>query len=164
MNAKQAAFVAEYLVDLNAKQAAIRAGYSRRTAEVQGPRLLRNAQVKAAVDAGLAARTARLEVKRDELLAELLRFVRVDIGDAYDTKGDLKKLSKMSPDLRRAISGIKVTEHGTELKFWSKTTALELLGKHLGLWVDKVEHSGSIARPLKGKSADEILAALKGKP
>lgn len=130
MNAKQATFVREYLVDLNATQAAVRAGYSRRTAEQQGHRLLRNAGVKAAVAEGIAARAARVEVKADSVLR------------------DVERLS-----LKAEAAG----EYSAALR------GRELQGKHLGLWVDKVEHSGSVARPLQSKSPDEILAALKGK-
>ena len=74
MNAKQATFVREYLVDLNATQAAIRAGYSRKTAKVQGSRLLTNADVAAAVESGIAARAARVEVKADSVLRDVERL------------------------------------------------------------------------------------------
>lgn len=130
MTPKQAAFVREYLVDLNATQAAIRAGYSPKTAKVQGSRLLTKADVAAAVETGRAQRAERVEVKADDVLRDITR-----IAGKAETAG----------------------EYGAALK------GRELLGKHLGLWVDKVEHSGSIARPLKDKSADEILAVLKGK-
>jgi len=129
MTPKQTLFVKEYLVDLNATQAAIRAGYSAKTAEQQGSRLLRNAQVAAAVESGQAERAERVEVKADDVLRDIKR-----IAGKAETAG----------------------EYGAALK------GRELLGKHLGLWVDKVEHSGSIARPLAGKTADEILAKLKG--
>lgn len=152
---KQNAFVAEYLKDLNATQAAIRAGYSQKTAHVQGPRLLENVEVKRSIDEALERRAARVEVKADDVLRELLRLAMVDIGEAFDEKGALKPLHEMSPDVRRAISGIEVEEiwdfgDGDErtsagrvrkVKFWDKKGALELLGKHLKLFTDRVEHS-----------------------
>lgn len=129
LTAKQAVFVAEYLVDLNATQAAIRAKYSRKTAEQQGSRLLRNVQVKAAVEVALAERKARLGVKADDVLGDVARLAaKAEVDGEYSA----------------ALRG------------------RELLGKHVGLWTDKIEHSGAIARPLQGKSADEILAKLKG--
>ena len=67
---KQQRFVEEYLLDLNATQAAIRAGYSARTAEVQGSRLLRNAKVQAAVEEGHARHRERCEVTRESMAAQ----------------------------------------------------------------------------------------------
>jgi phage terminase small subunit len=68
---KQARFVAEYLIDLNATQAAIRAGYSKHTAQVQSSRLLSNAMVAAAVDAALAKRSGKLEITAEKVLRDL---------------------------------------------------------------------------------------------
>ena len=68
---KQARFVAEYLVDLNATQGAIRAGYSAKTAEVQGSRLLGNVKVREAVEAGMKARSKRTEITQDEVIQGL---------------------------------------------------------------------------------------------
>ncbi len=68
---KQQRFVAEYLVDLNATQGAIRAGYSAKTAEVQGSRLLGNVKVREAVEAGMKARSKRTEITQDEVIQGL---------------------------------------------------------------------------------------------
>jgi len=68
LTAKQELFVQEYLVDLNATQAAIRAGYSEKTADVQGPRLLGNVRVKERLDAAVAERTERVQITQDEVL------------------------------------------------------------------------------------------------
>lgn len=148
LNARQAKFVTEYLVDLNATQAAIRAGYSPKGAEVTGSQLLRNPKVRAEVDAALERRSARVEIKADDVLRELLRLATCDIGDAFDEKGNLKPLHEMSADVRRAIAGVEVTAigvdaiaHVTKVKFWDKTRGLELLGKHLKLFTEKHEHS-----------------------
>lgn len=156
MTPNQARFVEEYLLDLNATQAAIRAGYSAKTALQQGPRLLGNAGVKAAIQKALAARAKRVEVKADDVLRELLRIATTDISEAYDDEGNLKKLKDIPVDLRRAISGVEVDEiwdgYGEDrtqtgetkkLKLWDKTRALEMLGKHLKLLTDKVEHRHS---------------------
>ena len=78
LRARQQRFVTEYLVDLNAKRAAIRAGYSAHTAEVQGPRLLRNVQVKAAVAEAIAAQSARVEVSADWVIKRLMRIAGAD--------------------------------------------------------------------------------------
>lgn len=120
----------EYLVDLNATQAAIRAKYSAKTAHSAGPRLLEHVGVRAALDIALAERAARLGVKAEDVLGDVAR-----IAAKAETEGEYSA----------ALRG------------------RELLGKHVGMWIDKVEHAGSIARPLQGKSPEEILAALKSK-
>lgn len=149
--------MAQYLVDKNATKAAKRAGYSAKTANQQGSRLLANVGVKKAIDKALASQLERVEVKADDILRELLRILRTDIGAAFDKDGALLPLADMPLDLRRAVSSIETDElfegFGEEreqvgvtrkLKFWDKTRAAELLGKHLKLWTDKIEHSGEV--------------------
>jgi len=146
---KQSRFVAEYLGDLNACQAAIRAGYSARTAQKIGSENLSKPEVKRAIDEALARRAARVEVKADDVLRELLRLAGTDIGRAFDAQGRLLPLAQMPEDVRRAIASVEVLESDEgpgvvrKVKFWDKPRALELLGKHLRLFVDKVEHSAS---------------------
>lgn len=165
LTARQHRFVQEYLVDLNATQAALRAGYSEKTAEHQASRLLGNVGVKSAIDAALAARAARVEVKSDDVLRELLRLAMVDVTEAFDDAGKLRPLKDMPADLRRAIASIEVESQAsgelrelddgaqvqgdavtvTKLRFWDKVKGLELLGKHLKLFTDRVEHSGAVS-------------------
>lgn len=110
---KQQRFVSEYLLDLNAKRAAIRAGYSAHTAEVQGPRLLRNVQVKEAVDDAIAAQSARVGVSADWVIKrlmliagadpnELIRHERRPCGQCYGVTEDGHHLgnSVRDPDPR----------------------------------------------------------------
>ncbi len=159
---KHAAFAREYTVDLNATQAAIRAGYSKASAESQGSRLLRNAKVRAEIDRLLSKRAARVEVTADEVLRELKRIALTDIRDAYAEDGHLKKMKDMPEDLARAIGGVDTDEiwdgYGEErtrvgetvkVKFWPKVQALELLGKHLKLFTDKTEVTGADGGPLQ---------------
>ena len=80
LTAKQDCFVQEYLIDLNATQAAIRAGYSPKTAEVQGSRLLANAKVREAVDIGKEARSERTGITQDEVIAGLKKEATLE-GD-----------------------------------------------------------------------------------
>ncbi|NTX09098.1 terminase small subunit [Myxococcus sp. CA040A] len=156
LTAKQEAFVREYLKDSNATQAAIRAGYSEATAESQGSRLLRNAKVLAAVEAGQAALDEAVKdevvVEVAEVIRELRRIAFSDIGQGVGERGGLLALKDMPEDFRRAISSIEVEElfagkgeervqvgTVTKLKLWPKDKALELLGKYLKLFTDKVE-------------------------
>lgn len=145
LNPKQQRFVAEYLRDSNATQAAIRAGYTAKNADVVGPRLLGKVGIREAI----AAANKKAGITPELVLGELLRIARVDVRDAFEDDGRLKKLSEMSEDTRRAISGIDIEDATTKrgaihkLRFWDKPRALELLGKNLKLWTDKVEHSGA---------------------
>lgn len=164
----QERFIEEYLIDLNATQAAIRAGYSPKTANEQGARLLANASVRHKIDALKQARSERTEITADVVLKELLRLARVDISQAFDERGWLKDLKDIPEDVRRAISGIETQELFSgdsdqksiigvtrKVKFWDKTKALELLGKHLKLFTDKLEHSGNV-------TLEEIVAGSRG--
>ena len=159
---KQQRFADEYLTDLNGKQAAIRAGYAPRSAEVAASKLLRVPKVAAAVQAGMAKRQARMELSADRVLLELLRVAMSDLSQAYDKNGNLLPVQDMPEDVRRSIAGIKVFEefegYGEarvkvgevrEVKFWSKTDALRDLGKHLKLFVERMEHTGKDGGPIK---------------
>lgn len=154
---KQQRFVEEYLKDLNATQAAIRAGYSEKTAQEQGSQNLSKLIIANAIQARMDKRSARTEITSDLILKELLLIARADISQAYDEKGNLKPMHDIPEDVRRAMSAVKVFEEFEgfgkdrtkigdvrEVKFWDKPKALELLGRHLKLFTDKVEHSGSI--------------------
>jgi phage terminase small subunit len=148
---QQEAFVAEYLVDLNAKQAAIRAGYSPKTAETQGTRLFRNVQVKAAVERALEKRTQRVQITQDRVLEELggLAFSNVD-DYAVSSEGRLVPAEGRAPEVMRAVSSIKYrtrTEPGeppttvTEVEFrlWDKPGSVKLAGRHVGLFPNEVK-------------------------
>ncbi|HEX7013171.1 MAG TPA: terminase small subunit, partial [Steroidobacteraceae bacterium] len=165
---KQQRFVDEYLVDLNATAAYRRAGYTAKgnAAEVNAARLLRNAQVAQAVRKAMDERAARVEVRQDDVLRELMRLAMCDISQAFDEEGRLRPLHEIPEDVRRAIAGVDTVERTLsagqqgeddeeveevavvqrvrKIKFWDKTKALELLGRHLKLYTDKVEHSGTI--------------------
>jgi phage terminase small subunit len=149
LNAKQQLFVTEFLKDRNATKAAERAGYSPKTARVQGPRLLQNAAVAEAIDKATGKQLEKLEMEGVEILRELAKLAMVDVGEAWDENGQLKPLHEMKPEVRRAIASIEHTALGSEeaprfvtkVKFWDKPKSLELLGKHFRLWVDKVEVS-----------------------
>jgi phage terminase small subunit len=152
---KQQQFVEEYLVDLNATQASIRAGYSRRTAEWIGPQLLGKTHVQAAVQAAMSARAARTEVTQDRVVTEL---ARVAFGDARKvmTWGPdgltLKASSELTDEEAAFVAEVSetTTEHGGSLKLKTndKLKALELLGRHLGMFKEKVEVTGRDGEPL----------------
>ncbi|WAM23837.1 terminase small subunit [Myxococcus sp. NMCA1] len=161
LTAKQRAFVREYLVDHNGKQAAIRAGYSEHSAEVTASKLLRIPKVSAAIEESDAqvdeAVKDAVTVEVVEVLRELRLIAFSDIGDMVGPDGRVLPLKDMSPQARRAISSIEVealfegkgserVEIGdvTKLKLWSKEKALELLAKFLKMLTDKVELGGDV--------------------
>lgn len=153
---KQQRFVAEYLIDLNASQAAIRAGYSPKTARQQGERLLSHADIDAAVSEAQAARAARTGVTQDRVVQELARLGFSDLRGVF-RDGRLLPPEEWPDEVARAISAIKVTtrnvgegevEHVAEVKLWSKTEALVTLARHLGMLVDRQQVSGPGGGPL----------------
>jgi phage terminase small subunit len=152
---KQARFVAEYLIDLNATQAAIRAGYSPGVATKQGPRLLSNARIAAAVAAGKGRQLETAELSALRVLEELRRVAFVDVRGFYDARGRLKPMSALTPEQGSALAGVESMQRNVEagdgvmdtvykIKLWDKVRALEALAKHFGLLVDRVHVTGDL--------------------
>lgn len=155
---KQQAFVNEYLIDLNATQAAIRAGYSKKTAKDIACENLAKPYIKEAIDSALAERAVRTQVTSDKVLAELAKLGYSNMED-YVTIGNdglpTVDLSNMTREQMAAISEVTVEtrkepgENGgtiekVKFKLENKGQNLERLGRHLKLFTDKVEHSGEI--------------------
>jgi len=148
MTDRQKRFVEEYLIDLNATQAAIRAGYSPQTAQEQGYQLLQKTSVQSAIGKAIAERSKRTGINQDRVIQELAKLAFVNMTDIVDEKGRIN--FNASDDDLSCIEGIKYksssSESGSsierEVKISSKLKALELLGKHLGMFVDKVNLTG----------------------
>jgi len=153
----QDAFCREYLKDLCGQDAAIRAGYSEKSAKTQASMLLAEDHIQARIAELNRDRLARVQVESDTVLRELLRIATSDIGEAFKDDGSLKPLKDIPTDVRRAIQSIEIDElfdgFGQDryqigltkkLKFWDKTKALEMLGKHLKLFTEKLEVSGTV--------------------
>ncbi len=145
LTARQARFVAEYLIDLNATQAAIRAGYSEKTAEQQGPRLLGNVGVAAAIHSAQAKRAQRTEITQDRVLKELARIGFADLRKAV-TWGEagvvLVDSAKVDEDTALAVSEVSQGPNGLKIKMHDKLAALEKIGRHLGMFKDGAEDQG----------------------
>ncbi|WP_312588187.1 terminase small subunit [Comamonas terrigena] len=107
---KQERFVAEYLIDLNATQAAIRTGYSAKTAASQGARLLKQGGVARAVQAAQQARAMRTEITQDRVLQELARIAFFDIRRLYRADGSMKDPCELDADTAAALASIEVKE------------------------------------------------------
>lgn len=147
---KQERFVAEYLITLNATQAAIAAGYSEKTAESQGSRLLTNVKVAAALASGKARQLEKAELSAERVLEELRRLAFVDPRAFFDpATGKLKHPKDLDVETAAALQsfdvvianvaagdGVMDTIH--KVKWSDKTRALEMLAKHFLLLVEQV--------------------------
>lgn len=141
---KQQRFVEEYLVDLNATQAAIRAGYSQKTAQEIGSENLSKPIIRQAVEAAVAARSDRTRVTADDVVRELKRVAFLDPRRvlSWGPQGvTVRPSESLSADDAAAVAEASqtVTEAGgtVRVKLADKLRALELLGKHLGMFVDR---------------------------
>lgn len=137
MTEKQKRFVEEYLIDLNAKQAAIRAGYSVKNADKIGSELLGKTRVQQAVSEAIAERSRRTGVNQDRVVRELARIAFSNFFDIVDP--DTARIRKdATEDDLACIQSIKIkpNEFGTEreVRLFDKRAALVDLGKHLGMW------------------------------
>ncbi len=154
---KQQQFVEEYLVDLNATQAAIRAGYSAKTADVQGSRMLGNVKVQQAISEAMAERSKRTGVNQDRVVLELAKIAFVKMTDIVDKQGKIK-ITATEDDLA-CIESVKYkrskSDTGSsverEVKIASKLKALEMLGKHLGMWNEKLDVNVNIPVVISGE-------------
>jgi phage terminase small subunit len=143
LTAKQIRFVDEYLVDFNATQAAIRAGYSKKTAAFIGAENLKKPKIAEEIARRQKDLQRRTEVTQDRVVKELARVAFADASVVCVTDFD-----KLTEDQRAAIQGIKPTNFGWEIKLCDKIKALELLGRHIGMFNDKLSLSGADGGPL----------------
>lgn len=144
---KQERFVQEYLVDLNATAAAIRAGYSKKTAEVIGYENLRKPQIEAAINQAIQEREKRTEITQDMVLRETAKLAFFDIRKMFDKNGKPLDISELDADTATALVGLDVQDisdsdgnyigFAKKYKMADKLKALELLGRHLGTWEPK---------------------------
>ncbi len=172
LTAKQEEFVAQYFVDLNAKQAAIRAGYSPRTAAEQASRLLTNVNVAEAVAREQAERSKRIGISADRVLEELARIAFADMGEFADWSDGRVSLRSSDEIDTRCVLEVKQTakQFGCDvgIKLHDKLGALNALAKHLGLVPEKHEHDVTLRREAErlaseiGCTADELLADVVG--
>lgn len=145
MTKKQKCFVEEYLIDLNATQAAIRAGYkagnAQRASEI-GSELLQKTPVQEAIAKAMAERSKRTGINQDRVLLELAKIGFAKITDIIDPETAKIKEDAAEDDLA-CIQSIKIkpNEWGTEreVKLYDKKSALVDLGKHLGMFKDKLD-------------------------
>lgn len=183
LTAKQQRFCDEYLIDLNATQAAIRAGYSPKTAEQLAYQLLQKTSVQYHIAELKKKREKRTEITQDSVLRELALIAFAKASDyakvvekdamievdgnmvpVLDEDGNPVKYRTVEPiltddlteDQKKAIAVIKKGRDGFEIKPYSKIEALELLGKHLGMFTEKVEVKNSTPNAFEGLTTEEL--------
>jgi len=196
---KQKRFVEEYLLDLNATQAAIRAGYSAKTAGSIGEENLRKPEIAAAIQEAQDARSKRTEITADRVLQELAKIGFADIRKAVkwgatvmvpvtpdepgaeivraiDPMEDDERLmavrahtpialipsDQIDDDTAAAIAEIRQTKEGLAIKMHDKKGALVDIGRHLGMFKDKLELSGGLTKA-EELSDDELAALAAGR-
>lgn len=154
---KQQRFVDEYLIDLNATQAAIRAGYSVKTANEQGCQNLAKLSIQQAIAEKMAERSKRTGINQDRIVLELAKIAFVKMTDIVDEEGRIRP--DATDDDLSCIESVKYKESSSmngdsverEVKISSKLKALELLGKHLGMWNDKIDVNVAIPVVISGE-------------
>ena len=165
---KQKIFADEYLIDLNATRA-YKVAYSKvrkdKTAAVNGSRMLRNAKVAEYIERRMKDREKRTEITQDWVLEELRKiasvngsdFSKVVVKEGYPVV-ELMATDDLPEDKRSAISAIKETKFGISVESYDRVKALELIGRHLGMFKDKMEVSGHIdtSNPYADLTTDEL--------
>ena len=164
MTKKQKRFIEEYLIDPNATQAAIRAGYSPDTAKSIGSENLTKPDIKAQIARAMAERSRRTGVNADRVIMELAKIAFVNANDVIDAETATLKPDAL-PEDTAAIQSVKVKTFGEdglerEIKMADKLKALELLGKHLGMFRDKLEVSGTLET--EKTKLDDLLQQMRG--
>lgn len=154
---KQKRFCEEYLIDLNATQAAKRAGY--KNAEI-GRQLITKNNVLEYLNKLRSERSKRTQITADRVLAELAAIAFSDrtelakIGDCGEV--EFTPTDKLTGDVKKTIAGIENGKYGTKVTSYDKVKALELLGKHLGLFANGGSDDSKVLEKL-----DEVLGGIK---
>ncbi len=169
-NHRQQLFVHEYLVDVNGAAAAVRAGYSKKGADVRAAILMKKPEIRAAIDAAMAKKVERVEATVERVLEEMTRLAFYDITAVFDVQNGkitLRDPTKLPEDLRRAIVGIKPVQIGEtlqyECKFADKQRALDSLARHLQMFKDMVivENVFRIVKEMEDDELDRRLTELE---
>jgi phage terminase small subunit len=165
---RQEVFIAEYCVHLDATNAAIKAGYSKKSAMCQGSQLLANPKVKAEIAKKMGKRCGKLEITSENVLQELAKLAFYDPGALLEPDGSMKQIKDIDDVTRMAVAGMEVVElfEGTgdqkhayglckKIKLADKGQNLERLGRYLKLFTDKIEVDAT------GNLAEMIAKARK---
>lgn len=166
LSVKRQRFVDEYLVDYVGTQAAIRAGYTPRSAGTASTRLLKNDAIIEAINERLADQRQRSEIRADNVLNEINNIALFDPRKLFDVNGNPMPIEQLDDQTAAAVAGIDVESRadGTrtaKYRFASKLDALEKLMRHLGQYEKDNEQQGALAQALT--SAQQRAKRLDGK-
>lgn len=150
LNNQQQRFVAEYVKDLNATEAAKRAGYSKKTAHSMGSRLLKNVEIAEAVGKAQAKALDRADLSATRVLEEMRRLAFSNVQDLFDEHGDLRPIHELTREQAACIGSIEVimknatagdgkVDRILKVKVWDKPKVMEMLGKHFALLTERVQ-------------------------
>lgn len=163
MTVKRHRFVAEYLVDLNATQAAIRAGYAKKGAKDQAYQLMQMPEVAEAIKAAMEERNKRLQVDADYVLHRLTEIDQLDLADIFDLDGKLIPIRQWPLIWRQMVKEVDMKTG--KVKFHDKLRALELIGKHVNVnaFREQVNHTGEINfTDMTDEELERRIAKLSG--
>lgn len=165
MTEKQKVFADEYLIDLNATRA-YRVAYPSvkkdETAAAAAARMLRNVKVAAYIQERMQERQKRTEITQDRVLQELAAIAFAKATDYAEIKNEcvrIKDTAELNEQQVRALAGIEEGKFGIKVKLNDKEKAIELIGRHLGMFKDKLEVSGLEEEK---KKLGDILEQLRG--
>ena len=152
---KQRQFVDEYIIDFNATQAAIRAGYSEKTAKTTAAQNLSKRNIQEALQKAIQGRSDRTQIRQDDVIKEWAKIAFYDPRDFFDENKKLKDITELDESSAAAIAGMDVTQRCvgtkddpewetiTKIKLVDKKGALDSVAKHLGMFVDKTQNENT---------------------
>jgi phage terminase small subunit len=156
---KESRFIDQYLIDLNATQAAIRAGFSDKSAKEIGYQLLHKTSLSQEVKRRQAILTAKLGLDAERVLKEVTKIAFANMRDFVDGFNP-KDPSNLAPEDAAVVMEIAETRQGRRLKLHSKMKALEFLGKHMRLFYDRTEAVEALLASLPHELANAIRAEI----
>jgi phage terminase small subunit len=163
LNPQRRAFIREYILDLNGTLAAIRAGYSPDSASMTAADLLCVPAIREAIDAAMKQRAERLDITSAKVLAEMTLLAQSDLSNyRLDDDGNVVLADGAPEGAMRAIQSIRrrktvrtekdgavTVSYDVDIRLWDKVLPLKLVGRHIGLFPDRVEHSGPAGKPIE---------------
>jgi phage terminase small subunit len=165
LTAKQERFIQEYLIDLNATQAAIRAGYSKKTAEVIGYENLRKPLIAAAIAAKQQKTAAKYELTQELIIRSIVQELSFDPARLYDSEGRLLPITELPEDVRMALTSVEFEQHGnkdapvfvSKVKWAQRQGAREQAMKHIGMFLEDNKQKGGL-REMTEDALDRMIA------
>jgi phage terminase small subunit len=170
---KQRVFCEEYLIDLNATAAAKRAGYAEKNARTTAQQNLEHPACIEYLNKLVKARSERTQITADNVITETAKLAFSDLRKLFDDAGALLPVNQWPADMAAAVSAVEVDElfegygenrvqvgYTKKVKLWDKPRALEMLGKHLKLWVERMEHTGPNGGPIQHRDDGIDLSTL----